>query len=762
MAGNFFSSFPSASGGGGGSGVSSLNTQTGALTLVAGSNITITPGSGTLTIASTGGGGGGITSINADATAAQLLVAGSAGTDFAIVDNGTGTHTFNIPSSSASNRGLLTAADFTTFNNKQPAGSYITALTGDATAAGPGSSAITFATVNSNVGSFTNANITVNAKGLITAASNGSGGSGADTALSNLVTTSISQDLNFISGSPSIKTIDDVSTAPMFLTTGTSSAGASGDINLFSGSTTGGNSGAVNIASGDTSGGPSGDVNITSGVPDTGNGSGGVIILTSPADGSPNVSGDIFLRTGDGTTGSDSGGLTLQTGFVTGGGARGTLGITTDVAILSSGVAGTTAPSFRFREATNNGSNYIALKAPNALSTNITLDLPTNAGTSGQVLTKGASNSTSWTTISGSGATTALDNLAAVAINTALLPGVTATIDLGDSTHLFRDAYLGRIIDSSSQPVLDALARQLDNVAGSPMFDFSSVPDFQANEVTNLADPTAPQSAATKAYVDAQTGGGGANVTLSNLTTTAVNADINPGVDNTINLGIPTLQYATAAIVSLVDAFGLVEVDLANRRLSNGAVTIFDWYNATMSDGGAQSADFKSRLLSDASGSQTSLNWDTRLLLSSVGGGITAINWDIRTLNDTSGAVSIDFTSTEAISISKHIQSTSGTPPGITPNSNAGIGATAAVDANATDVKGRINLTTGVANAGGIQASVAFNLPYTNAPIIMLSAANANLGQMYVTNVTTTGFDLAFVVAGIASTSYLINYMIME
>lgn len=56
---------------------------------------------------------------------------------------------------------------------KQATGNYITALTGDITASGPGSVAATLATVNSNVGSFTNASITVNAKGLITAASSG-------------------------------------------------------------------------------------------------------------------------------------------------------------------------------------------------------------------------------------------------------------------------------------------------------------------------------------------------------------------------------------------------------------------------------------------------------------------------------------------------------------------------------------------------------------------------------------------------------------
>lgn len=73
-----------------------------------------------------------------------------------------------------STTGALSSTDWNTFNGKQASGNYITALTGDATAAGPGSSAITLATVNSNVGSFGGATsvsaITVNAKGLVTAA----------------------------------------------------------------------------------------------------------------------------------------------------------------------------------------------------------------------------------------------------------------------------------------------------------------------------------------------------------------------------------------------------------------------------------------------------------------------------------------------------------------------------------------------------------------------------------------------------------------
>ncbi len=60
------------------------------------------------------------------------------------VNSGTGSTvgpnvTLDIQTSTDSQPGLLSAADHTTFNAKQPAGNYITALTGDVVAAGPGS-----------------------------------------------------------------------------------------------------------------------------------------------------------------------------------------------------------------------------------------------------------------------------------------------------------------------------------------------------------------------------------------------------------------------------------------------------------------------------------------------------------------------------------------------------------------------------------------------------------------------------------------------
>lgn len=118
------------------SGVTSVNGQVGVLSLTtstSGSDFTISsPSSGTIQFniptASASNRGllsstdwsnfnSKLNSINGLTNTAQTLSVGTSGTDFTITSTGS-THTFNLPSASASNRGLLTSADWTTFNSK--------------------------------------------------------------------------------------------------------------------------------------------------------------------------------------------------------------------------------------------------------------------------------------------------------------------------------------------------------------------------------------------------------------------------------------------------------------------------------------------------------------------------------------------------------------------------------------------------------------------------------------------------------------------
>jgi predicted heme/steroid binding protein len=64
-------------------------------------------------------------------TSVAALTLGTTGTDLSsTVATGTSTPviTLNIPTASATNRGALSSADWTTFNNKQPAGTYVTSI----------------------------------------------------------------------------------------------------------------------------------------------------------------------------------------------------------------------------------------------------------------------------------------------------------------------------------------------------------------------------------------------------------------------------------------------------------------------------------------------------------------------------------------------------------------------------------------------------------------------------------------------------------
>jgi len=82
-----------------------------------------------------GGGGSGITLLNGLTGSTQTFATGTSGTDFGISSTGT-THTFNLPTASATNRGALSNTDWSVFNGKQNA--LVDIVTGNATGGGGG------------------------------------------------------------------------------------------------------------------------------------------------------------------------------------------------------------------------------------------------------------------------------------------------------------------------------------------------------------------------------------------------------------------------------------------------------------------------------------------------------------------------------------------------------------------------------------------------------------------------------------------------
>lgn len=143
-------------------------------TLTAGSNITITNGPGTITIDAADQYVGTVTSVSA-------LTIGTAGTDLtSTVANGTTTPviTLNVPTASATNRGALSATDWTAFNSKQAA---LSAGTGISLAGNTVTNTAPDQVVALTAG--TNVTITGSYPNFTIAAAGGGGGSGTVTSV---------------------------------------------------------------------------------------------------------------------------------------------------------------------------------------------------------------------------------------------------------------------------------------------------------------------------------------------------------------------------------------------------------------------------------------------------------------------------------------------------------------------------------------------------------------------------------------------------
>lgn len=198
-------------------GVSSLNGLVGNVTISAGSGIALTPSGNNIAISTTGAGSGTVTSVSvvsanglagtvATATTTPAITLSTTVTGV-LLGNGTSisaspitgtgsvvlanspTLTGTLTGSTANFSGAISASNFSGSSSGTNTGDQTITLTGDITGSGTGSFATTLATVNGNVGSFTNAAITVNAKGLITAASSGSVGNLTDVGTDGITVT---------------------------------------------------------------------------------------------------------------------------------------------------------------------------------------------------------------------------------------------------------------------------------------------------------------------------------------------------------------------------------------------------------------------------------------------------------------------------------------------------------------------------------------------------------------------------------------------
>jgi hypothetical protein len=257
----------------------------------------------------------------------------------------------------------------------------------------------------------------------------------------------------------------------------------------------------------------------------------------------------------------------------------------------------------RMLELAANGTNYVGFKAPSLISTNQIWVLPSTAGSSGQVLARSTGSDLVWSTVPA----TSLNNLTTTSINVDLIPSTSAVRNLGSSTLRWNLGYFSGGVVVGNTTV---------STAGMIRYNAGTFQGFNGSSWLNLSG-----------------GSSGANTSLSNLTTTAINVNLNPS--GTRTLGDSSNPWAEIWSNKLLS--GTVNVAVWNAttrnfaagggRISSGTTlnnNIHIGFNAGGLSSPSEFDNFDNVIVGTSSGSSITSGFNNVLMGSSAGGNLTS------------------------------------------------------------------------------------------------------------------------------------------